>query len=198
MAEDIERDDVRRIRRIAIVILVAMAAGGVVDLILDRPTTLFSFHILFELTLLAFALGAAAYLSWGWRRAGVALAHSQEQLIERARERDAWRARAEKLLRGLGEEIDEQFRTWKLTPAERETALFVLKGFGYKQIAAHQGKSERTVRQHALAAFRKSGLSGRAEFSAFFLEDLLLPGSGATLDPLSTGPVGDGDPRYDG
>ncbi len=31
------------------------------------------------------------------------------------------------------------------------------------------------MRQHAVAVYRKSGLSGRAELSAFFLEDLLLP-----------------------
>jgi hypothetical protein len=31
------------------------------------------------------------------------------------------------------------------------------------------------VRQQAIAVYRKSGLAGRAELSAFFLEDLLLP-----------------------
>jgi hypothetical protein len=31
------------------------------------------------------------------------------------------------------------------------------------------------VRQHAVSVYRKSGLSGRAELAAFFLEDLLLP-----------------------
>ena len=44
-----------------------------------------------------------------------------------------------------------------------------------KEIAAIQEKSERTVRQHAVSVYRKSGLAGRAELSAFFLEDLLLP-----------------------
>jgi hypothetical protein len=31
------------------------------------------------------------------------------------------------------------------------------------------------VRHQALAVYRKSGLGGRAELAAFFLEDLLLP-----------------------
>ena len=31
------------------------------------------------------------------------------------------------------------------------------------------------MRQQSLAVYRKSGLSGRAELAAFFLEDLLLP-----------------------
>jgi hypothetical protein len=31
------------------------------------------------------------------------------------------------------------------------------------------------VRQQTLAVYRKTGLAGRAELSAFFLEDLFLP-----------------------
>jgi len=34
---------------------------------------------------------------------------------------------------------------------------------------------ERTARQQSLAVYRKAGLSGRAELSALFLEDLLSP-----------------------
>lgn len=105
------------------------------------------------------------------------LERTRGELAARAAERDAWRVRAEKLLRGLGEEIDRQLRAWGLTPAERETALLLLKGCGHKEIAQIQQKSERTVRQHAVAVYRKSGLSGRAELAAFFLEDLLLPAS---------------------
>jgi DNA-binding NarL/FixJ family response regulator len=54
-------------------------------------------------------------------------------------------------------------------------ALLLLKGYGHKEIAKLLGRSERTVRQHAVAVYRKSNLSGRAELAAFFLEDLLLP-----------------------
>ena len=46
------------------------------------------------------------------------------------------------------------------------------------KVAALSGKSERTVRQHAVAVYRKSGLGGRAQLAAFFFEDMLLP-SGA-------------------
>ena len=41
-------------------------------------------------------------------------------------------------------------------------------------IANLRATSERTVRQRAKDVYRKAGLSGRAELSAFFLEDLLL------------------------
>jgi DNA-binding NarL/FixJ family response regulator len=51
----------------------------------------------------------------------------------------------------------------------------VLKGYGHKQIAALTDRSERTVRQHAGVIYDKAGLGGRAELSAFFLHDLMLP-----------------------
>jgi len=71
--------------------------------------------------------------------------------------------------------MDRQFDRWGLTPAEREVALLQLKGLRHKAIAELRNTSERTVRQQALAIYRKSGLSGRTDLAAFFLEDLLLP-----------------------
>jgi DNA-binding CsgD family transcriptional regulator len=164
-----------RLRWLATVLFGSIALGGAFDLALDEPTTLWSFHVLFEVGLLLVSLGAVAFLWAGWQDAGRTLEKTRVALEARGDERDAWRARAEKLLSGLGEEIDRQFREWGLTPVERETALFLLKGYGHKEIAALQEKSERTVRQHSVAVYRKSGLSGRAQLSAFFLEDLLLP-----------------------
>jgi DNA-binding CsgD family transcriptional regulator len=86
-----------------------------------------------------------------------------------------WRADMRQLLRGLGDAIDAQFERWKLTPAEREIALLMLKGLSHKEIAVIRDASERTVRQQARTIYSKANLSGRAALSAFFLEDLLLP-----------------------
>ena len=120
-------------------------------------------------------LGTAIWLGRGWLLADRSLVVLRHSLDDHREERDAWRRRAETFLKGLGEAIDAQMRIWKLTPTERETALFLLKGYSHKQIAAFTERSERTVRQHGIAVYRKSGLAGRAELSAFFLEDLLLP-----------------------
>jgi DNA-binding NarL/FixJ family response regulator len=86
-----------------------------------------------------------------------------------------WRDETRALLKGLGEAIDQQFVAWKLTEAEREIGLLLLKGLSLKEIAAVRVTSERTIRAQARSIYAKAGLSGRAALSAFFLEDLLAP-----------------------
>jgi DNA-binding CsgD family transcriptional regulator len=150
-------------------------AGGAGDLALDAPKDWASFHVLYEIALICGALGIVVWLWRGWWRAETSAGVLRRSLAERQAERDAWRARAERALEGLGKAVDEQFGSWQLTPAEREVALLLLKGHGHKQIASATGRSERTVRQHAVAVYHKSGLQGRAELAAFFLEDLRVP-----------------------
>ncbi len=86
-----------------------------------------------------------------------------------------WKEDSEKLLAGLGEAIDKQMSRWELTPAEKEVGLLLLKGFSFKEIADYRDTTERTARQQSLEIYKKSALAGRAEFSGFFLEDLLIP-----------------------
>jgi DNA-binding CsgD family transcriptional regulator len=85
----------------------------------------------------------------------------------------SWRLQAQSHLAGLGQAIQTQLQAWKLTDAECEVALLMLKGFSHKEIAALRGTSEATVRQQARSTYEKSGLKGRAPFCAFFLEDIL-------------------------
>jgi DNA-binding CsgD family transcriptional regulator len=159
------------------VLLATIAIFGAVDLVLDRPDSLWSFHVLFEIAFVALCLGTVLFLWRGWAGASRGLALSQQDLRDREADRDRWRARATRLLDGLGAEIEAQFDRWSLTPTEKEVALLLLKGLGHKEAAAVMKRSERTVRQHAVSVYKKSGLSGRAELAAFFLEDLLLPRS---------------------
>lgn len=160
--------------------LIVVAAAA--DLLMDRPSSLWSVHVLAELLMVALSLGAASWLAWGWYRALSEVHTLEAEVAERLAERDAWRERAGRVLAGLSAAMSDQFERWKLTPAERETALMLLKGYSSKRIGKLTGRSERTVRQHAVAVYRKSGLAGRSELSAFFLEDLLLPPSAADPD----------------
>lgn len=156
-------------------VLLAVVVGGTIDLILDAPRSWLTPHVLVELTLISISLGSAIYLWAGWYRTLRSLRRTEAALSHHREERDRWRESAKRFLEGLGEAIDEQFEAWDLTPAEREVALLLLKGNSHKRIAAITGRSERTVRQHSVAVYRKSGLSGRAELAGFFLGDLLLP-----------------------
>ncbi|MDP2959472.1 MAG: LuxR C-terminal-related transcriptional regulator [Longimicrobiales bacterium] len=154
-----------------ILIMVAAAA----DLAMDRPATLWSVHVLAEATLVLVSLGAAAWLAWGWYEALRDVRALEAAVVAGQAERDAWKARAGQALQGLAEAMDSQFDAWELTAAERETALMLLKGFSHKRIGKLTDRSERTVRQHAVAVYRKSGCAGRSELAAFFLEGVLLP-----------------------
>jgi DNA-binding NarL/FixJ family response regulator len=85
---------------------------------------------------------------------------------------DAWRSGRKDEIAALGNAIGDQFRQWQLTPAEIDIAGLMLKGASLKEIALARETSEATIRQQAQSIYRKSGLSGRAELSAYFLESL--------------------------
>lgn len=103
------------------------------------------------------------------------LAGVTDSLESTRAESERWRSAAGDLLRGLGATIDEQLTRWRLTPAEKEVALLLLKGLSSREIAEVRQVAEPTVRQQSRAVYRKAGLAGRRELAAFFLEDLLLP-----------------------
>jgi len=172
-------DDGRGMRLVLAGVLAAIMVGGTVDLVLDAPTTWRSGHVLYELGLILGGSAAAIWLWRNWKRAAESASALRRSVSERQAERDAWRERAAQSLQGLGQAVSEQFREWGLTPAERGVALLLLKGQSHKEIAAATGRSERTVRQHAVTAYHKAGLGGRAELAAFFLGDLTLPPSAA-------------------
>ena len=167
--------DYPRLPQLIVGLLLAIVVAGIVDLVLDDPESWTSPHVAFEILLIIASLGLAIYLWRGWLSASRTLAETRNALKRRQVERDAWHQRARGFLDGLGEEIDRQFRAWGLTPSESQVALLLIKGLSHKEIAAVTGRSERTARQHAVAAYRKARVSGRAELAGFFLEDLMLP-----------------------
>jgi DNA-binding CsgD family transcriptional regulator len=167
----------RGFRALIVLVLVGTSVGGAIDLYLDAPESWWSAHAVYELVMLTAAMAMAVVLWHGWRRSRRALAETRQALEANAVEREAWRASAEAALAGFAHAVDDRFSAWGLTPTEREIALRLLKGHSHKQIAFETGRSERTVRQHAVVIYQKSGLHGRAELSAFFLDDILLPAS---------------------
>jgi DNA-binding CsgD family transcriptional regulator len=154
-------------------ILLLVAIGGAIDLALDRPERWLSAHVIIEVALMITSVTFSIILWRAWRGSENRLAGARHDVVRRTAERDAWRKSAETALAGFGRAVEQQFAQWNLTPVEREIALLLLQGYGHKQIAGRTNRSERTVRQHAVSVYEKSGLAGRAELAAFFLGGLM-------------------------
>ena len=74
---------------------------------------------------------------------------------------------------GLSSAIDRQFIDWQLSDSEKEIGYLLLKGFSLKEIAQLRTSAEITIRQQCAKIYEKASLNGRAELSAFFIEDYL-------------------------
>lgn len=102
---------------------------------------------------------------------------SNEQLLSLVKNKEQevlrWKTELLKYVQGLSGSIEGQFSSWALTPAECDVALLLLKGLSVKEIAGLRNVSDRTVRQQTAMIYEKSGLSGRSELAAFFLEEFL-------------------------
>ena len=168
MSDDIHE---QRPRRVFIGLFAFIAALIAWDLFVDYGEGADLRHVGIELVVLfAAAIGIALL----WRR----FDRTRTDLDEAREQARQWQEQNRELLQGLGTAIESQFRQWGLTRAEGEVGLLLLKGLSHKEIAAMRATSERTVREQSRAVYRKSGLSGRSSFAAFFLEDLLLPLAG--------------------
>lgn len=145
------------------------------DLAADLAHDMSLGHVGVELIAMLLCLAGAWGTGMHLRRA-LARARELRHHLEGTRaDLDRARSEADALRAGLGTALDEQFERWGLTSAQREVALLVLKGLSYKEVAELRTTAEHTVRNQALAIFRKAGLAGRAEMAAFFIEDLLMP-----------------------
>ncbi len=69
--------------------------------------------------------------------------------------------------------MEEKFTDWGLTAAERDVALFAIKGMSLSEIAALRSTSEGTVKAQSNAIYRKAGVSGRTQLLSLFIEDLM-------------------------
>jgi DNA-binding CsgD family transcriptional regulator len=90
-----------------------------------------------------------------------------------------WRESATNLVAGARQAIDKQFDAWQFTAAEKDIATLILKGCSHKQIGEIRKSTATTVRQQAQSIYRKSGLNGRSELAAYFLDAILQAPEGA-------------------
>jgi DNA-binding CsgD family transcriptional regulator len=158
---------------LALLVVVLFAS---LDVIEDSLSGIGLEHLILESVIIVTSLGVAVMLWTGTNNHHKTQSRKlRDQLLASREDAARWRSEAESLLTGLGDAIEAQFDRWGLSEAEKDIGLLILKGFSHKEIADVRQRSERTVRQQAASMYQKSALENRAQFSAFFLEDLLRP-----------------------
>ncbi len=162
-------------KKLSIALTLSFATLACVDIIREYQTGESFYHLGFEFLV---AIMALIWTFWLWQQGFNAKQelYQTRLMVETLNQNNRqWLEQNKKLMQGLAQSIDEQMDQWSLTPAEKEVSLLLLKGLAFKDIAEIRSTSEKTTRQQALNIYQKSGLPGRAELSAFFLEDLLTP-----------------------
>jgi len=95
-------------------------------------------------------------------------------MLRRAlRERHAAEERLRRASGAFAEMLQERFAEWRLTPSEKDVALFAIKGMSTAEIAALRATSEGTVKAQTNAIYRKAGVSGRPQLLSLFIDDLM-------------------------
>jgi DNA-binding NarL/FixJ family response regulator len=118
------------------------------------------------------AMVLVAWVTFAVRDVRAEQAVLRRDLARAVAEGAGWRADNNETLDDLATAIGRQFDAWSLTSAERDIAGLMLKGVSLRDIAGLRHTSETTIRQQAQSVYQKSGLAGRRELAAFFLESL--------------------------
>ena len=92
--------------------------------------------------------------------------------LSRAREASL-QASLDEVRRGINQLILDRIQQLKLTPAEQEVALFIVKGYGLSEVASLRGTSERTAKAQAHAVYQKAGVASRSELILHCIEDIV-------------------------
>lgn len=82
-------------------------------------------------------------------------------------------ARLERASSAFVDLLNARFDEWGLTAAERDVALFAIKGLTVPEIARLRETSEGTVKAQTAAIYRKADVSGRPQLLSLFIEDMM-------------------------
>lgn len=153
--------------------LITIFALAVADICQDFSEGLSFPHMITEFLICFSVLVVFFYLHMHNKFLHNELLFNKDEMNKFREEAEKWKEKNSNFTNGLSNAIDKQLEVWNLSPSEKEIALLILKGLSLKEIAGIRSVSEKTVRQQSTNIYQKSHLSGRAELSAFFLEDLL-------------------------
>lgn len=127
-----------------------------------------SVHLVFE-GLAALGLGYGAWLLRGY------LIFLRRRTVRDERTIASLRGSFERVLA-------EKFDAWKLTSAEKDVALLIVKGLSVAEIAEARGTAPGTVKAQSSAIFRKVGVSSRTELMSNMLDEFIDVSSVGAMD----------------
>lgn len=145
----------------------------IVDIYIDLNEGIPIIHIWHEAILFTIAL---FYFIWQIKiilEKNSHISNLKNELLETKKSYQEWKEKTHVNAKEIRLLIDQQFSLWQLSHSEKDVALLLIKGLSMKEIAEIRNTQEKTVRQQSTMIYRKSGLSGRQELAAFFLEDIL-------------------------
>ncbi|MAZ49999.1 MAG: hypothetical protein CME65_15660 [Halobacteriovoraceae bacterium] len=163
-------------RLFIILALLAIAGFSLFDLIEDLDEGVTIWHVAIEGSVFIISAIAVFILLMGTFKLKQQLANATQFSQSLREENQKYKQLSKKYVTGLAETIDEQLSNWQLTKAEKEVAFMLIKGLSLKEIAEFRGTTEKTARTQSTAIYAKAGVTSRSQLSAFFLEDLFLPG----------------------
>lgn len=149
----------------------------VLDITLDfmggLPMKDMALDLLLEGSILIVVLYTANYV---WKKFQVEKENKESVEIDLKHTKELaskWEKKSQHFVREFQAFVTTQFKDWNLSKSEKEIAILMLNGKSSKEISAHRFTSERTIRNQCRAIYEKSGLSGKSELSAFFLNELI-------------------------
>lgn len=162
--------------KVVIVMLLTITLMAALDVASDIKHSVAWAHILLEVSLIFTSILAVVVCTyWFYEITQTSWKEAKKKFKFSEAEASYWRDENKQLIQGLAIKIQNQFNSWQLTKSEIDIGFFLLKGFSFLEIAQFRAVSERTVREQASNIYHKAGFAGRAEFTAYFLEDLLAP-----------------------
>ena len=156
-----------------LIVLSLFAIFFIIDIYFDVQAGIPLTHVWHEIALFILAAGAITWQVFVILKNKIHISQLNSELLDTKKSYQEWKQKTHTSALEIRQLIDSEFTTWQLSHSEKDVALLLIKGLSMKEIAAIRTTHEKTVRQQATTIYKKSGLSGRQELAAFFLEDIL-------------------------
>ncbi len=103
---------------------------------------------------------------------GVGVAFGVFLLSRSIKQRDRVRRALRAASSAFHDLMQQRFTEWGLSDAEKDVALFAVKGMNTSEIAAIRNTTEGTIKAQSASIYRKSGVNSRSQLVSLFLDEL--------------------------